>query len=262
MFYDNLKENIRRFVSESIPMSHWGERYFDIRLMELELADSMFGGVISSGGRRALDIGCGIGLAAVYLADHFNYVDGTDIDEVGVAFRVDSPAPIAGEQILRRLDLSNVKLHCGDTVEFLRTRTEHYDFIFSSFVLEHVPNLGELIVHAAASLRPGGRMFHIVPNTHDTIIQLLQRNLDPICQNINKAMAARKVVGRADGRLLGSLFTPITHSEFIDDYRQQFEVNSSEHYLFPMLETVLKVLDIKPMREHAYGILAEKPVRP
>jgi 2-polyprenyl-3-methyl-5-hydroxy-6-metoxy-1,4-benzoquinol methylase len=176
-----------------------------------------------------------------------------------VAFRLGCPAPRAGAEILGRLDISTVQLHCGDTLEFLRTRAEFYDFIFSSFVLEHVPDLRGLINHAASALRPGGRMFHIVPNTHDTIIQLLLRNLEPIPQNMRKAMAARKVAGRVDGRLMGSLFTPITHSEFIADYRAQFEVNSSEHYLFPMLEAGLRVLDIKPMREHAYGILAEKP---
>jgi hypothetical protein len=49
MFADNLSNNICRFVAESLPLSHWGERYFDIRLMELALADSMFGGVISRG---------------------------------------------------------------------------------------------------------------------------------------------------------------------------------------------------------------------
>jgi len=52
-------------------------------------------------GGRALDIGCGIGLAAVYLADHFSSVDGTDIDEIGVTFHVDRPAPIAEAEILR-----------------------------------------------------------------------------------------------------------------------------------------------------------------
>lgn len=261
MFADRLSENIRRFVHEALPLSHWGERYFDIRLMELELTDSLFSGVISLGGGRALDIGCGIGLAAVYFADHFSYVDGTDIDEIGVAFHVDRPAPIAGAEILRRLNFDSVQLHCGDTFKFLSARPEHYDFIFSSFVLEHVSDIEQLIFNAASALRPGGRMFHIVPNTHDTIIQLLQRNLEPIRQNIRKAIAAKRVPGRVDGRLMGSLFAPITHSEFIDDYRQQFEVNSSEHYLFPMLGAGLKILDIKPMREHAYGILAEKPVR-
>jgi len=261
MFANNLSENIRRFVAESLPLSHWGEKYFDIRLMELALADSMFGGIISRGGERALDIGCGIGLAAVYLGDHFKYVDGTDIEDIGVAFHVEYPAPIAGSEILKRLEMPSVQLYCGDTSEFLDKRTEYYDFIFSCFVLEHVPDLSSLLNKATAALRPGGRMFHIVPNTHDTIIQLLQRNLEPIQKNIRKAVSVRKVVGRVDGKLMGSMFTPITHSEFIDCYIEQFAVNSSEHYLFPMLEAGLRVLDIKPMREHSYGILAEKPVR-
>ena len=52
MFADRLSENIRRFVQEALPLSHWGERYFDIRLMELEHTDSLFSGVISPGGGR------------------------------------------------------------------------------------------------------------------------------------------------------------------------------------------------------------------
>jgi len=53
MFADRLSENIRRFVKEALLLSHWGERYFDIRFMELELADSLFSGVISRGGACA-----------------------------------------------------------------------------------------------------------------------------------------------------------------------------------------------------------------
>ncbi len=112
-------ENIRRFVDAALPLSHWGQAYFDIRSMELSLVESMFGNPISRGGRRALDVGCGVGLA--------------------------------------------------------------------------------------------------------------------------------------------SMFTPITHSEFIDNYGDQSEINSLEHYLMPMLNAGLRVLDVKPIREHAYGILAEKP---
>jgi SAM-dependent methyltransferase len=259
MFADSLPENIRRFTHEALPLSHWGERYFDIRLMELKLADSLFSGVISRGGERALDIGCGIGLAAVYLSEYFSSVDGTDIDEIGVAFHVDRPAPIVGAEILSRLKLKTVQLHCGDSFEFLDARSECYDFIFSSFVLEHVPDVEKMIFCAAGALRRGGRMFHIVPNTHDTIIQLLLRNLEPVRQNIRKAISVRRQPGRVDGKLMGSLFSPITHSEFIDDYRQQFDINSLEYYLFPMLMAGLNIIDIKPMREHSFGILAEKP---
>lgn len=194
----------------------------------------------------------------MFLGDSFATVDGTDIDEIGVAFSVDCPAPLAGIEILKRLGISNVSLHCGDTLDYLRGRTDNYDFIFSCFVFEHVEELQSLINGAVAALKPGGRMLHIVPNTHDTMIQLLLRNLDPFWKNIRRAFAIRKSVGRTEGKLMGSLFTPITHSEFISDYRVQFEVNSLEHYLFPMIEAGLRVIDIKPMREHSYGVLVEK----
>ena len=96
MFIDSLSDNVRSFVAEAMPYSNWGQTYFDIRLMELVMADSMFGDMFSNGRGRALDIGCGIGLASVFMADHFDQVDGTDIDDVGVAFRIDKAAPWSG----------------------------------------------------------------------------------------------------------------------------------------------------------------------
>lgn len=250
---------MQAFVQEALPYSHWGMRYFEIRLMECALADGMFGGVLSQGGARALDVGCGLGLAAMYLAEHFDAVDGTDLDHVDAAFAAGKPAAVVGQEIMSRLGKKNVSLHCGDTLAFLAARPESYDLIFSCFVLEHVEDI-EALTHAmAAALKPGGRMFHIVPNTHDTIIQLLTRNLDPLLPNAKTAWALRKTEGRAEGRLQGNLFTPITHSEFLSDYRQQFEVNSTEHYVFPLLNAGMTVRDIKPMREHAYGLLATKP---
>jgi 2-polyprenyl-3-methyl-5-hydroxy-6-metoxy-1,4-benzoquinol methylase len=254
-----VSPNIRRFVAETMPFSNWGQSYFDIRLMELMLADSLFGNLLSMGGQRALDIGCGIGLACVVLAERFAHVDGTDIDEIGVAFRVDRPAPMVGSQVISKLAIQHVHLHCGDTMTFLGRRPEHYDLIFSHFVLEHVAELGPLCDALFSSLKPGGRTFHIVPNTHDTIIQLLVRNLEPLWPNLKRAWRARRTHTRCDGRLEGSMFTPITHSEFLSDYRAQFEVNASERYLFPLLQAGFRILDIKPMREHAYGVLAEKP---
>lgn len=147
----------------------------------------------------------------------------------------------------------------GDTLPFLRERPARYDLIFSHFVLEHVENLDALVTETYKALKPGGRALHVVPNTHDTIIQLLLANLDPLWENIKRAWRNRGRKDRCDVRRMGNLFAPITHSEFIADYRKQFEVNSSEHYLFPFIAAGFKVRDIKPMREHAYGILLEKP---
>ena len=258
-FLASLPEPVRRFVSVAMPYSNWGQDYFEIRLMELMMADSMFGGVFSKGGRAALDIGCGLGLASVFMAQHFSEVDGTDIDEIGVTFRIDKGAPLVGMELLQRIGQDRIHLGCGDTVAFLRERPQKYDLIMSHFVLEHVSALDELCDALSASLRPGGRTFHIVPNTHDTVNQLLLQNLQPLWPSIKKAWQGRHAPGRSEGRLMGHLFTPITHSEFIDDYRKQFEINSSEHFLFPLIRSGLRILDIKPMREHSYGILAVKP---
>lgn len=250
---------VQAFVKEALPYSHWGMRYFEIRLMELGLADGIFGGMLGQGGARALDLGCGLGLAATYLSQHFAFVDGTDLDHVDAAFAAGKPAAMVGQDIISRLGISNVALHCGETVAFLNARPETYDLIFSCFVLEHVEHIEEISLAMAAALKPGGRMFHIVPNTHDTIIQLLTRNLDPLSPNVKTAWSQRKAKGRVEGRMQGTLFTPITHSEFLSDYRQQFDVNCSERYLFPLMGAGMVVRDIKPMREHAYGILAQKP---
>jgi len=257
-FHDRLPAGVHEFVTAAMPYSNWGQTYFEIRLMELSMADSMFGNLFRPGGKRALDIGCGLGLASVYLAEFFDQVDGTDIEELGVAFKIDRPAPVVGAELLAKLGRSSVHLHCGDTLQFLSARPGTYDFVMSHFVLEHVPQIEPLCEAIAASLRPGGRTFHIVPNTHDTIIQLLRHNLQPLWRNIRQAWRLRRQPGRAEGRLVGNLFTPITHSEFLDDYSAQFEVNASEHYLFPLIKSGLRILDIKPMREHAYGILAVK----
>jgi len=260
MLKQRLSEKVEKFVAAALPLSHWGETYFNIRLMEFELADGLFNGVFSGGKGAALDIGCGIGLASVYLSDFFDRVDGTDIDEVGVAFNVKRAAPLAGAEIIGDLGLRDVRLHCGDTLDFLRARPARYDLIFSHFVLEHVEHLESLVAATYESLKPGGRALHIVPNTHDTIVQLLLANLDPLWENLKRAWRNRGRKDRCDVRRMGNLFAPITHSEFLSDYRKQFEVNAAEHYLFPMIAAGFKVRDIKPMREHAYGILIEKPV--
>lgn len=250
---------LEEFINAALPYSHWGETYFDIRILEYRLTDGLFNDVLSSGGMSALDIGCGIGLAPVYLSQYFTQVDGIDIPDIGVAFNADKSPPVIGDDLISATGIQNVKIYCGNVVEFLKARPESYDFIFSHFVLEHVPELPPLMDALYSALKPGGKTLHIVPNTHDTINQLLIHNLSPLKQNVKSAWRARRETGRVSGRLQGSLFTPITHSEFIGDYIDQFEINSSEHYLFPMLRAGLKVRDIKPMREHAYGILAERP---
>lgn len=246
------------YIEQALPYSHWGRRYFDIRHFEYQLADSLFGDILSKGGDSACDIGCGLGFAAAYLRQYFSKVEGTDIDVVDVAFKADVPSAVVGQQIFEHLG-SDVRLSCGDTVAFLTDRPEAFDLVFSHFVMEHVEHLSPLCEAAFAATKPGGFNLHIVPNTHDTICQLLIKNLGDADELVARAAQVTDTDERLDGRKQGHLYTPITHSEFIADYREQFAVNSIEHYLEPLMNAGFKIRDVKPMREHAYGVLAEKP---
>jgi SAM-dependent methyltransferase len=245
---------VEKFVEAAIPYSHWGTNYFNIRLMELVLVESLLGNPISRGGSRFLDFGCGIGLSCVYAAPFFKQVDGVDIEEIGVAFNVKRPSPVVGAELVASLGIGNVTLVACDTFTFLDDHPGAYDFIFSVFVLEHIEDIEGICGRLARAMAPGGRAVHIVPNTHDTIIQLLQQNLRPDAENErNIAPAGRGL------KKMGNLFAPITHSEFIEDYNAQFEVNALERFLFPMIASGLKVQKISPIREHSYAILVEKP---
>ncbi|MGI9498804.1 MAG: class I SAM-dependent methyltransferase [Geminicoccaceae bacterium] len=246
--------DVEKFVSAALPYSHWGMAYFNIRLLELTLIDHLFDDVIARGGDSFLDVGCGLGLASVYASKTFRLVEGTDIDDLGVAFKVDVPAPVKGQAMMKELGFDSIRLHCGDTNKFLEEKEEAFDMILSVFVLEHVDNVESLLQLIARSLRPGGRVVHIVPNTHDTINQLLIQNLQPTKENERHRIKTGRGLKR-----MGHLYAPITHSEFIDDYREQFEINSLERYLFPIVSSGMKICKISPMREHSYAILAERP---
>lgn len=159
---------------------------------------------------------------------------------------------------MQQAGIANVTLNCGDTFDFLEQRDATYDMVLSVFVMEHVEEIDRLCHGISKTLKPGGKTLNIVPNTHDTIIQLLQKNLSPLIENLKTAWKLRKSTARADGGRFGGMIAPITHSEFLSDYREQFAVNSLERYIFPMVRSGLVIRDIKPVREHSFAIVAEK----
>lgn len=157
---------------------------------------------------------------------------------------------------MREAGITNANLHSGNTLPYLQDSAEFFDFIFSNFVMKHVEHLGSFCQAMYLALKPGGKSLHIVPNTHDTMCQLLIQNLQPAEKNASLVMAGdlyEKETGqkrrlREMGR---GWIAPVTHSEFIHDYRDQFEVNSLERYLWPLMDAGFRIRDIKPTREHA-----------
>lgn len=259
-------DQLKSFIQETKDFSPFGMNYFNIRVREYILIDDLFDGLFSKGVGKFLDIGCGFGLAAVFAGQFYDQADGIDIPEISIGFSQQKPAPLLGADVVKKLGINGVTIQCANTKEFLEQNKQAYDFILSHFVLEHIDNIAPICEAIYSALKPGASSLHVVPNTHDTILQLLTKNLNPVWQNIKNVWKARKSAKKSGNlrhdNFLGNLFVPETHSEFIHDYRQQFEINYLERYLFPMMDAGFKIKDIKPVREHAYAILLEKPKAP
>ncbi|MFI6300131.1 class I SAM-dependent methyltransferase [Nonomuraea sp. NPDC050790] len=99
--------------------------------------------LLSAGGRRALDLGCGTGKHTLVLAERFAHVDAVDLSSPMIDL---AQAKRARDNITyRQADLLNV----GDM--------GHYDLVLSVATLHHVPDLRAALHHIETLVAPGGR---------------------------------------------------------------------------------------------------------
>jgi SAM-dependent methyltransferase len=258
-----MQENaLDRFVVAAQPFVHWPDTYFQTRLNEMRLLEMLFPQFYSNAS-MLLDVGCGLGLAAVFASSRVRKVVGIDLDEPGDAFKVsESPARV-GARLLTQVGIANVSLVAGELSEQGWAST--FDRVASHFVVEHVPDIVTFSRCLFEVTRPGGLHLHVIPNTHEAMTQLLVTNLDPTARNLARwgwSLLKRRFRPNARGfRHQGTLFAPPTHSEFLYDFRRQFDVYNLERTIFPLMDAGFLIRDIKPVREVAYAVLAERPIQ-
>lgn len=103
-------------------------------------------------GKNVLDAGSGAGYGAAYLAEHgAANVLGVDVSEDAVRFSREN------------FRLPNLEFRQLDLEELDRLQPRRFDLIYSSNVLEHVPNAAEAIAGAAGLLADDGWMVIAVP---------------------------------------------------------------------------------------------------
>lgn len=253
---------VKAFCDEGA--SSVGPNYFRIRRLEFELQRMLMPNLFRNKYDRALDLGCGIGFKALLMSHFAARTDGVDVSEPYHGFETDLPAAERGRQLLRMIGCESVFLEVGDYLSILAGRPNSYDLIYSDYLLEHVPDLPPLCRAMFTSLKPQGTMIHLVPNTHDALIQLSQQNLLPkrsVIRPLLRAYAARFRHGskRHPKLTLNGWFVPETHSEFLTDFSDQFEVYRLENYVFPLIEAGFQVLSIVPIREHSFAVACQKP---
>lgn len=240
-----------------------GPQYFRARRLEFEL-QRMLRPDYFTPCERALDLGCGIGFKAVLLSQLASNVDGVDLPVPYHGFPGNQTAVEAGRAALGAAGIKNVSLYAEDIAGFTKKAADSYDLIVSDYLMEHVPDLPGLIHQMARALRAGGRTVHAVPNTHEALLQLAQANLENYGPRFLRTL--RQYIQRWTGRgsrrhekiTAHGWMVPITHSEYIDDYRHQFEIYTLESYVFSMIEAGLVIDAIHPTRERTFTIFARK----
>lgn len=112
-----------------------------IRTYELKLAMSYI-----PGGARILEIGAGAGWQAKLLSDYGYRVDAIDVEESRYLSQAVFP----------------VKVYDGYKIPF---DDKEFDVVFSSNVLEHIPDLVDFQKEIRRVLRPGGLVVHVLPTS-------------------------------------------------------------------------------------------------
>lgn len=108
-------------------------------------------------GGTALELGCSDGFMTELLAQS---VDQLDVIDASEGFIVEA----------KKRALPNVNFHCSLFEEY-ETDTR-YDYVFASFVLEHVLDVAPVLATVRRHLNPDGRFFAVVPNARALSRQL------------------------------------------------------------------------------------------
>jgi 2-polyprenyl-3-methyl-5-hydroxy-6-metoxy-1,4-benzoquinol methylase len=126
-----------------------------LRMMDLTYGPAL--NRVAQGG-LILDAGCGTGFLLYWLQKRGGYAPvGVDV----------SPSMV---EVVKK-HLPGVEVHCTDAVQFMRERPGQFDAVFSTDVLEHVPDeeLLDWVEIARSALKPGGVFVCKVPNAASLI---------------------------------------------------------------------------------------------
>ncbi len=134
-------------------------------------------------GGDVLDAGCGTGYGSAYLLENgARSVLGVDVSPEAIAFcqrHFQRPGLTYGCQSLERLDLPPAS----------------FDLIYSSNVLEHVPDVWAFLRAAHAALRPEGRLFIAVPPIVNESLEY-QNLINPYHVNVWSPRQWQAVIGQ------------------------------------------------------------------
>ncbi|MCE0497485.1 MAG: methyltransferase domain-containing protein [Methylacidiphilales bacterium] len=120
-------------------------------------------------GKRILEVGTGLGEAAVYFALHGAQVTATDISPGMVDCAVQL-AKFYGVKIEGKVQAA----------EELNVPSDYYDFVYVANTFHHVTNKPHLFSEIKKALKPGGRFYSWDPLAYNPVINQYRRMADKV----------------------------------------------------------------------------------
>jgi SAM-dependent methyltransferase len=153
--------------------------------------------------RVALDVGCGTGVLAGKLADHFTRVTGIDAD-AGMAAAAGARLAQNPRVTIRRCDFEQFASAAGDG---------EADLITMVAVLHHL-DLDDTLARIPRLLAPGGRLLVVgharVSSLPDLAVELISAGANPVMGLIKHPRPARPAEGHAAGQPVMPVRDPAT----------------------------------------------------
>ena len=149
-------------------------------------------------GKRILDLGCGMGDAAVYLA-----LQGAGVDAVDIS----SEMVDLVRRLAQRFGLDGrVRAGCM-AAERLEFPDETFDFVYGNGTLHHI-DIDVAVGEVLRVLKPGGMAFFIEPLAYNPVINVYRRLAAKVRTETEKPLTYRDI------RRIRSLVPHLEHSEF------------------------------------------------
>jgi len=140
----------------------WPE-YYMLRGAELELIFKLYP---FDSYEKALDIGIGNGFVTACLSRYAKWIVGLDLPIMDV--KTHTYGLEKAKRLLDAVGIMNCSL-VGGRLEELPFPDDHFDFIFTQYALEHIPDLDRAVSEIRRVLKPDGIIIAIVPGHFERV---------------------------------------------------------------------------------------------
>ncbi|MGZ3669993.1 MAG: class I SAM-dependent methyltransferase [Bdellovibrionota bacterium] len=147
---------IERALAASPGLETWSG-HFRNRITELEDVSRYWPGERV---QRALEIGCGNGLAAIYFSPRADRIVASDL--AGVDMNAHSIGLEYARKFIDRMNIKNVEL-LGCSAEAIPLPSQSFDLVYGIYCLEHVPDRPKALLEIRRVLKSGGQTLLTVP---------------------------------------------------------------------------------------------------